>query len=251
MKKLLALAALAATAPLFAAVESPNIVGYQNKEVRKLLSQQIVTFDKIGVDGIDIQGLLPVDGDGAYVGGGEVTVQFINDRGKVTGSYSYYGKDEYDDGFAAGWYDEGTDELADYTFENGEAFMVLAGEACNFTYNGEVNMLATYIPCRKLLSVQGNIRPAAVNIQTLVPYDSTDEADQAYVGGGEVTVQFTNDRGKVIGSYSYYGKDEYDDGFAAGWYDEGTDELAVYSFGAGEGFLMLTGQACYLKFPAL
>ena len=42
MKKLLALAALAATAPLFAAVESPNIVGYQNKEVRKLLSQQIV-----------------------------------------------------------------------------------------------------------------------------------------------------------------------------------------------------------------
>ena len=33
MKKLLALAALAATAPLFAAVESPNIVGYTTKVI--------------------------------------------------------------------------------------------------------------------------------------------------------------------------------------------------------------------------
>ena len=216
-----------------------------------MLSQQVVTFDKIGADGIDIQGLLPVDGDGDYVGDGDITIQFINDRGKAIAGYAYYGKDEYDDGFPAGWYDEGTDELAEYTFENGEAFMVSAGSACNFVYNGQVNMLATYIPCRKLLSVQGNIRPAAVDIQTLIPYDSTDEEGQEYVGDGDITIQFTNDRGKAIAGYAYYGKDEYDDGFPAGWYDEGTDELAEYSFGAGEGFLMSCGAACYLKFPAL
>ena len=67
-------------------------MGYLNKDVRKNLSQQVCTFDQIGVtDGaLDIQKLIPVDADGAYVGGGEVNIQFINQYGKLTDGYAYY-----------------------------------------------------------------------------------------------------------------------------------------------------------------
>ena len=249
MKKLMIAATAALCATVGLCVESANIVGYQTKDVRKFLSQQVCTFDQIGaVDGaLDIQKLVPVDDSGDYVGDGAVNIQFTGPLGVLTGSFAYYGADEYDDGFAAGWYNEDEDELAVYTFAAGEGFQVNAGSVCNFQYSGEVNMAETDVPFRKFLSAQGNIRPSSVDIQTIIPVDDGGE----YIGDGAINIQFTGPLGVLTGSFAYYGADEYDDGYAAGWYDESTDELAEYSFGAGEGFLMLTGQACYLKFPAL
>jgi hypothetical protein len=231
---------------------SANIVGYQTKANRKFISQTVCTFDQVGVEGgvLDIQKLMPVDEDGAYIGDGEITIQFNNEKGKAIGAFSYYGEDEYDDGFKAGWYDEGTDELAEYEFAAGEGFQVYCGVACSFTFSGEVNMAETYIPCRKFLSAQGNIRPCDVDIQTIIPMDGTDE-DASYIGDGEITIQFASEKGKVLVAYSYYGEDEYDDGFKAGWYDEGTDELAEYTFAPAEGFKLYAGSACYLRFPEL
>ena len=107
------------------------MVGYQNKAVRQFLSQQVCTFDQIGVTGgaLDIQQLIPVDGEGDYVGNGAVTIQFISPLGAAQSFYSYYGKDEYDDDTPAGWYDEDEDELAVYTFAAGEGFKLYAGQA--------------------------------------------------------------------------------------------------------------------------
>ena len=152
-------------------IESQNIVGYQTKPVRKNLSQQVCTFDQIGVEGgaLDIQKLLPVDDKGNYIGDGDINIQFISPLGAGLAAYAYYGEDEYDDGYPAGWYDEGTDELADYTFAASEGFLVSAGSACNFQYSGEVNMAETDVPFRKNLSMQGNIRPTLVDIQTIIP----------------------------------------------------------------------------------
>lgn len=112
-------------------IESANVVGYQNKDVRRLLSQQVCTFDQIGVSGgaLDIQKLLPVDDEGDPIGGGDITIQFYSDRGKFLQSYSYYMEDDYEEGYAAGWYDEDNDELADYTFAAGEGFKVYSGTA--------------------------------------------------------------------------------------------------------------------------
>ena len=89
------------------------MVGYQNKAVRQFLSQQVCTFDQIGVSGgaLDIQKLLPVDGEGNYIGDGAVNIQFYSNLGAIQGQYAYYGKDEYDDDTPAGWYDESEDEL--------------------------------------------------------------------------------------------------------------------------------------------
>ena len=236
----------------FAELTSANIVGYQTKANRKFLSQTVCTFDQIGVEGagLDIQKLLPVDENGDYVGDGDITIQFNNEKGKATGGYAYYGEDEYDDGFKAGWYDEDNDELAVYEFNAYQGFQIYCGTPCSFTFSGEVNMAETYVPCRKFLSPQGNIRPSDVDIQTIIPMDGTDE-DASYIGDGEITIQFANEKGKAMGGYSYYGEDEYDDGFKAGWYDEDTDELAEYTFAPAEGFKVYAGSACYLRFPEL
>ena len=230
-------------------VESANVVGYQSKAVRQFLSQQVCTFDQIGVSegALDIQKLIPVDGEGDYIGNGAVTIQFISPLGAAQSFYSYYGKDEYDDDTPAGWYDEDEDELAVYTFAAGEAFNVYSSDPSVFQYSGEVNMAETDVPFRQYLSAQGNIRPAAVDIQDVIPVD--DEGD--YIGSGDITIQFISNLGAAQTFYSYYGKDEYDDDTPAGWYDEDEDELADYTFAAGEGFKLYAGTAGFLRFPEM
>ena len=230
-------------------IESQNIVGYQAKAVRQFLSQQVCTFDQIGVTGgaLDIQKLLPVDGDGKVIGEGAVNIQFYSNLGAIQGAYSYYSKDEYDDDMPAGWYDESEDELAVYSFASGEGFDVSTTEACNFLYSGEVVMAETDVPFRQYLSAQGNIRPSSADIQTIIPVD--DKGD--YIGEGAVNIQFYSNLGTIQGAYSYYGESEYDDDTPAGWYDEGTDELADYTFAAGEGFKISATKAGYLRFPEL
>ena len=229
-------------------IESQNIVGYQTKEVRQYLSQQVCTFDQIGVEGgaLDIQKLIPVDSEGNYIGHGAVTIQFISSRGAAQSFYSYYGENEYDDDTVAGWYDEDEDELTVYSFSSGEGFNVYASDACAFIYSGEVNMAETDVPFRQYLSAQGNIRPASVNIQDIIPVDG----ESNYIGDGNITIQFISNRGAAQSFYSYYGENEYDD-TVAGWYDEDEDELADYTFAAGEGFKLYAGKAGYLRFPEI
>ena len=221
------------------------MVGYQNKDVRKNLSQQVCTFDQIGVKGgaLDIQKLVPVDGVGKEVSG-EVTVQFISSLGVLQTSYTYFEAGGYDEGYAAGWYDD-DGELAEYTFASGEAFQLYSGTAVRFIFSGEVNMAETDVPFRQYLSIQANIRPSAVDIQTLVPVDDN-EAEIS----GDVTIQFISSLGVLKTTYTYFAEDGYDEGHAAGWYDD-DGELAQYSFAAGEGFKVYAGVSGYLRFPEL
>ena len=188
-----------------------------------------------------------MNGDNEYIGDGSVNVQFLSSLGVKESSYAYYGEDEYDDGLPAGWYDEMEDELAEYSFNAAEGFMVLASEACNFTFSGEVNMAETDVPFRKNLSAQGNIRPSAVGIQSIIPINS----DEEYIGDGDINIQFLSPLGVKQFSYAYYGEDEYDDDMPAGWYDETSDELADYTFEAGEGFIVMAGSAGFLRFPEM
>ena len=250
MKKLMFAAAVAAGLVAFGdGIESANTVGYQAKSVRRLLSQQVCTFDAIGGGGMDIQKLIPVDENGDYIGDGDITIQFTSDRGALLGAYAYYGEDEYDDDCPAGWYNEETDERVVFTFDPGQAFQVNAGSACTFTYAGEVVSTQTFVPCRRLLSPQGNSRPVSVDIQTIIPVDAIDDGE--YIGDGDITIQFTSDRGALQSAFAYYGDDEYDDGCLAGWYNEETDERVDYTLEPGQGFKVNAGTACYLKFPAL
>ena len=228
-----------------------NVVGYQNKDVRKNLSQQVCTFDQIGVTGgaLDIQKLIPVDGEGGYIGEGDINIQFKSSLGVLEAAYAYYGPKELNKKQTEpGWYDEDSEELAEYTFTSGEGFQVSAGSVCNFQYSGEVNMAETDVPFRKNLSMQGNIRPTAVDIQDLIPVNGEGE----YIGEGEINIQFASALGVLQAAYAYYGPKELNKKqTVAGWYDEDTEELAEYTFAAGEGFKISAGSAGYLRFPEL
>ena len=227
------------------------MVGYQNKDVRKNLSQQVCTFDQIGVEGgaLDIQSLIPVDSEGDYVGEGSINIQFKSALGVLEAAYAYYGPKELNKKQTeAGWYDEDTEELAEYEFASGEGFQVQSGEPCFFNFSGEVNMAETDIPFRKNLSMQGNIRPTPVDIQDLIPVDDEGE----YIGEGEVNIQFASALGVLETAYAYYGPKELNKKQTeAGWYDEDTEELAEYTFAAGEGFKIQAGTVGYLRFPEL
>ena len=198
---------------------------------------------------LDIQKLIPVDEDGEYIGDGDINIQFINNVGKLTAAYAYYGPKEYDSKHPdAGWYDEDEDELAEYEFGAGEGFQVYGGSACRFVYSGEVNLAETDVPFRRGLSFAANVRPAATDIQSLIPVDE----DGEYIGDGDINIQFFSNVGKLTAAYAYYGPKEYDSKHPdAGWYDEDEDELVDYEFVAGEGFKLSAGSAGYLRFPEL
>ena len=226
-------------------IESQNIVGYQTKAVRQYLSQQVCTFDQIGVEGgaLDLQKLIPVDANGNEVSG-EVTVQFISFLGVLQTSYTYFEEEGYDEGYPAGWYDD-DGELAEYSFASGEAFQISSGVAVKFIFSGEVNMSETDVPFRQYLSVQANIRPSPVDIQTITPVDNQENEIS-----GEVTVQFLSSLGILQTSYTYFEEEGYDEGYPAGWYDD-DGELVEYTLAAGEGFKISAGVAGYLRFPEL
>lgn len=249
MKKLMIAASAALCATVGLCIESANTVGYQTKAVRKNLSQQVCTFDQIGVAGgaLDIQNLLPVDGEGEAVGDGEATIQFITDRGKLTTQYSYYLAKELSQAQTEpGWYDDDEEE-ADYSFASGEAFQVYAASAINFVYSGEVNMAETDVPFRKNLSFAANIRPTVVDIQDIIPVDGEGEA----IGDGDITIQIFSDRGKIQTQYSYYlAKELSQTQTEPGWYDD-DEEYADKEFTAGEGFKLYAASAGYLRFPEL
>ena len=251
MKKLMIAASAALCATVGLCIESANVVGYQNKAVRKNFSQQVCTFDQIGVPGgaLDLQDLIPVDGEGDYVGEGDVNIQFESPLGVLQAAYAYYGPKELNKKQTeAGWYDEDTEELADYIFSSGEGFQVQAGSAFYFQYSGEVNMAETDVPFRKNFSPQGNIRPTNVDIQDIIPVDGEGE----YIGEGAVNIQFSSPLGLLEAAYAYYGPKELNKKqTVAGWYDEDTEELAEYTFASGEGFRIQAGTAGYLRFPEM
>ena len=198
---------------------------------------------------LDIQKLIPVDGDGDFVGEGAVNIQFESALGALQAAYAYYGPKELNKKqTVAGWYDEDTEELVEYEFASGEGFQVQASSACNFSYSGEVNLAETDVPFRKNLSAQGNIRPTPVDIQDIIPVDGEGE----YIGEGAINIQFTSALGGLDTAYAYYGPKELNKKqTVAGWYDEDTEELAEYTFAAGEGFKVQAGTAGYLRFPEL
>lgn len=228
-------------------IESANVVGYQNKDVRRGLSQQACTFDQIGVEGgaLDIQNLIPVDGNGDKVYGGDVNIQFYSNVGKFQQAFSYFGEDEVDEGSIEGWYDD-DGEYVTYSFEATEGFQVSSAVACRFVYSGEVNMAETDVPFRRGLSFQGNIRPSSVDIQTIIPIDSNEEK----IFGGDVNIQFYSNVGKFQQAFAYFDEEEVDEGSIEGWYND-DGEYAEYTFLAGEGFKLSTAQAGYLRFPEL
>ena len=230
-------------------VESANIVGYQNANVRQNLSVQLPTFEGVGSEGMDIQKIIPVPAEGEVLESGDYTIQIFNDVGRVTTQYAYVLGEDIDDGYADGWYEEDWETFVEKTLAPGEAFKVSAAKAGGtFQYAGEVHGEAISVPVRQNLSAQGNVRPTAVNIQSIVP--AVAEGDD--LESGDFTMQLISDTGRVTTQYAYVLGEDIDDGYADGWYEEDWETIVEKTFAPGEGFLMSAAKdGGALTFPAL
>lgn len=226
---------------------SPQPIGYQNKDIPKLLSNQICTFEKVGSEGSDITEFVPVDENGSKLSG-ECNLQFFNDRGKLTETYCWFYGEDIDTGMEDGWYDDNQDETKNRPLDFGEGFKVVTSyEGSKLVYSGEIDVGAVAVPIPKLLSCKGNIRPCEIKMSDLIPVDENDDPVS-----GEINLQFFNDRGKLIETYCWFFGEDIDTGMKDGWYDDNQDETKDRSIDAGEGFCIVTSyEGAYLKFSAI
>ena len=225
----------------------PNPVGYQNKDVARLLSNQIVTFEKVGSEGSNITEFYPVDENGDKLSG-EITVQFYSDRGLLQEDYTWWFGEDVDDGMPDGWYDENMDEAKSRPLDFGEGFKVSTSyTGSTLVYAGEVDTGVVAVPVPRLLSSKGNIRPCAIKMSDITPVDDEDE-----VLSGEITIQFYSDRGLLQEDYTWWLGEDVDDGMPDGWYDENMDEVKDKDLAAGQGVCVSTSfTGAFLKFSAI
>ena len=132
MKKLM-FGLVAAAACSAMAIESANIVGYQNAGVRQYLSVQLPTFDGVAVSGIDIQSIKPIPAEGEDLESGDFVIQFYSNTGAIESSYMYCLGEEIDME-QDGWYEEDMETLVEKVFASGEGFNVQAAKGGSLTF---------------------------------------------------------------------------------------------------------------------
>ena len=225
----------------------PNPVGYQNKGVDFGLSNQIVTFEKVGDEGSNITEFAPVDENGDKLSG-ETTVQFYNEVGKLQEGYTWWLGEDVDDGMPDGWYDEFMEEAKERPLDFGEGFKVTTTyTGSKLVYAGQVDVAAVAVPVPFGLSSKGNIRPCGIKMSDIKIVDENDDPVS-----GEITIQFYNEVGKLQEGYTWWLGEDVDDGMPDGWYDEFMEEVKDKDLEAGQGFCITTTYTgAFLKFPGI
>ena len=280
---MIAAAASMAAVSAFAAVESPNVVGYSAVEDGGNENPGIGSvFMPVGGGDTYLLGSIKVSGAAAdefMVPGIEYLQELEPNGSAVVGRYTYvseaYLKDEYEDEWEdykglIGWWDRGYVGVAGHNRDSkeiavGTAFLgSLNGNNLKFTSSGEVPSTATYI------TDGGNENPFFLNYlpTTITLGQITVEgaaADEFMVPGIEYLQVLEPNGSAVIARYVYvsvaYLKDEYEDEWAdyaelVGWWDrgfigvEGHNRNSV-SLAPGFSFLgSLNGNGLKFNFPA-
>ena len=124
MKKLMIAAAAIAAVATAGAVESANIVGYNNTAARADLNWCAPCFRSIGMNTTDINDIQLNDDGAGQVGWGD-SMQIVGPLGSASEMYAYYDKTMNPAGEAAGnfWGDENL-EPVDVTLAPGAGFAI-------------------------------------------------------------------------------------------------------------------------------
>ena len=212
MKKLMFVAAVAATAALWAdGLESANTVGYEQPTFRQGSTLFTPMFTDVGVDQIDIQTIKPigddVDGDGA------INLQTLAADGTQGDVFLAW----YDDGTDSGWYDS-NDDTPSVMLSKGDAFWIdFPNATTKLNIAGEVKNAALDYPLVQGATAVGNPYPVAINVQTIIPVG--DDVD----GDGAINLQTLAADGTQGDVFLAW----YDDGTDSGWYDANDDTPAT------------------------
>ena len=234
MKKLMFVAAVAATAALWAdGLSSANTVGYSQPTFRQGATLFTPTFEGVGTDSINIQDIKPVGDD--VDGDGGINLQTLASDGTA----GAVGLAWYDDGTDSGWYDE-NDDTPDTLITKGTSFWISFPNATTkLNIAGEVQNAAVDLPLVQGATAVGNPYPVAINVQTIIPVG--DDVD----GDGAINLQTL----AADGTAGEIGLAWYDDGTDSGWYDENDDTPATM-IQPGEGLWVSSPNATTsLRFP--
>ena len=265
MKKLIALAAIA-TCGAALAVESANIVGYQNKELNENANAFVAqTLIPCGVTAADVtlDDFVPTSGaDGwDYTSDFLATLKTNGNLDKKYGYLSPYWAAKYWTADEAGWYDysllseeeqTASDELGATTkIPFGTGFLVYtAGSSVTITFSGEVLQDEVALALNENANTfVGNATPAAVNLADIAPTSGADGWD--YTSDFLATLKTNGNLDKKYGYLSPYWAAKYWTADEAGWYDysllseeeqTASDEIKGDSvqFAPGAGFLVYT-----------
>ena len=267
MKKLIALAATAACGVALAAVESPNIVGYQNKTVGyadgddKYYDGMFMMgsgFMSIGgtADSYSIQDLVPQFPDDADedLEDTAAQIQEVGTGGEIGTVYMYLTATSTRPGFdGAGWYtrDGSTYVKSTKTFTRGMGFLYAAPYAYKEVGDDEEQLATTLQSAGEVdtsaktltLELDGLWtlsfdRPVETSIQKLVPSFPEDAAEELEDTAAQI--QEVSTGGEIGTIYMYLTAGSSRPGFeGAGWYTrEGSTYVkSTRVFGPGEGFL--------------
>ena len=231
------------------AVESANIVGYQNINLVKGFSFFTVTLKGIGADKMDIQQITSTQvggeawktsGSGSTKCAGAIVVQKIGTNGAYLDQYEYYSTKT-----PQGWYTEtGAEYLGEgkVFLEDGEGLVVNNKHTvgAELVVKGEVNLEpARILP--KGFSFCGNFTPVKIDIQDITSTQLDGSAWKTSGSGstkcaGAVVVQKIGTNGAYLDQYEYYSTKE-----PQGWYTEtGAEYLGrdTVFLEPGEGFVV-------------
>ena len=284
MKKLMIAAAVAATAGIAGAIESANVVGYQNNGlVNDTLNWLCHSFKSIDGRLWTLADLNPSD-DFSYS-----SLQFLSATGstkkfsltngdEVEGAFEYWREDEIDDGdlpdgatATTGWYLWGEDGkmylMSNTQIPEGGMFAInaLDGDEATIGGAGQVDAEDTDLPLvNDTLNWYGNCTPVAITLADLIPSDDFSYSSLQFLSATGSTKKFTLTNGDVVeGMFEYWREDEIDDGdlpdgatATTGWYLWGEDgkmylmNTVAIPAGAGFGVNALDGDDAYLTVPS-
>ena len=225
MKKLMIIAAAALCATAFADIESANTVGYVETPVQgfKMITPSFknISSETYPIDNFIVKGATD----------GKATIQILDDKGQVVGSYYWYNEFE---GLPAGWFDVTGLESAAVELKPGEAvFFYTDEEGVSLLSAGEVP--GEIVHDVEGFAMLGNGSPVKINVDSMSIGNATD---------GKTTIQVLDEKGLVSGSYYWY--NEFQDGaevYPAGWFDVTGLESAGLELNPGDSVLFYTDES--------
>jgi len=234
MKKLM-IAAVASMAAVGAfAIESANVVGYNNTAARADLNWYAPVFRSIGYNTTDIQDIDLSDGGAGMVGWGD-SMQIVGPLGNASENYAYWDPSMDPAGVATTcyWGDDACNAVA-ISFDEGDGIAIDNANALTFDIvnAGQVATNDVSFAARADLNWSGNPFPVVIDIQAI----SLDDGGTGMVGWGD-SMQIVGPLGNASENYAYWDPSMDPAGAATTCY-WGNDvcEPVTRAFEPGEGF---------------
>ena len=185
------------------AVESANIVGYNNTTARADLNWYAPCFRSIGMNTTDINDIQLNDDGAGLVGWGD-NMQIVGPLGNASDAYFYYDKSVNPAGEEAGnFWGNDFGEPVDVSFDEGDGIAIDNPNAYEFNIvgAGQVSTNQVSFAARADLNWSGNPFPMTISINAI----QLDDDGAGLVGWGD-NMQIVGPLGNASAAYFYYDK---------------------------------------------